>query len=196
MQTKNYVKSIATKKSLCEAAMKLINKKGYKNVKIKDITDTAAVAKGVFYYYFKSKEDVLLYSYVIADEIYTKHYNTSKNIPDFKASLLNFIELAYKEIEKFGREIIKSTIHISLNSNKSPFNNKRMFINYLRNLYFQFYPKKEMYHFDEFADILLATLIGSEYVWSISQNNENLSDIVIRNVKLFLTGYIKNIQNS
>lgn len=35
----------------------LVLKKGYNNVGIQEILDTAAIPKGSFYYYFKSKED-------------------------------------------------------------------------------------------------------------------------------------------
>jgi AcrR family transcriptional regulator len=46
-------------KELLEAAQELFFQKGYHHVSIKDIIDKVGVAKGTFYHYFKSKEDLL-----------------------------------------------------------------------------------------------------------------------------------------
>lgn len=48
-----------TKALLVESAERLISLKGFHNTKIEDITKDAGVAKGTFYTYFKSKEEVL-----------------------------------------------------------------------------------------------------------------------------------------
>jgi AcrR family transcriptional regulator len=46
-------------KELLDAAQKLFFKRGYLNVSVNDIIDAVGVAKGTFYHYFKSKEDLL-----------------------------------------------------------------------------------------------------------------------------------------
>lgn len=47
------------KKEIIETAMKLFAKRGYKHTQIKDIVGSIGVAQGLFYYYFKSKEEVM-----------------------------------------------------------------------------------------------------------------------------------------
>jgi len=42
-----------------ETAFRLFEKKGYENTSVDDIVDRMGVAKGLFYYYFKTKDDVL-----------------------------------------------------------------------------------------------------------------------------------------
>lgn len=49
-----------TKTCLIESAEKLISQQGYYNTKIEDITKNAGVAKGTFYTYFKTKEDIIV----------------------------------------------------------------------------------------------------------------------------------------
>jgi len=47
------------KQELLDAAFKLFYKKGYENTSINSIIEKVGVSKGAFYYYFKSKEEVL-----------------------------------------------------------------------------------------------------------------------------------------
>jgi AcrR family transcriptional regulator len=42
------------------AATKIFSSAGYENASVDDIVEKAGVAKGTFYYYFKSKEDVFI----------------------------------------------------------------------------------------------------------------------------------------
>lgn len=44
---------------ILEAAGRLFSTKGYNKCTVNDILDAVGIAKGTFYYYFKSKEDVL-----------------------------------------------------------------------------------------------------------------------------------------
>lgn len=47
------------KKEIVDAARKLFGVNGYKNTQVKDIVSEVGVAQGLFYYYFKSKAEVL-----------------------------------------------------------------------------------------------------------------------------------------
>ncbi len=49
-----------------ETAIKLFSEKGYENTTIDDIVAAMGVAKGLFYYYFKTKDDVL---YALVDDM-------------------------------------------------------------------------------------------------------------------------------
>ena len=54
------------KKEFIDTAIKLFSKKGYENTTIEDIVARMDVAKGLFYYYFKTKDDVL---YALVDDM-------------------------------------------------------------------------------------------------------------------------------
>lgn len=58
-QTNRGMKADATKRSIYQKAMRLFKKKGYDSVKIIDICKAANVSVGTFYYYYKSKEDII-----------------------------------------------------------------------------------------------------------------------------------------
>ena len=56
---KRQIAAMQTRLKVIVAAKRLIEKNGFKNVTIDDITKEAKVAKGTFYTYFKRKEDVV-----------------------------------------------------------------------------------------------------------------------------------------
>lgn len=58
------------KKELLDAARKLFEEKGYMKTSVSDITESIDVAKGTFYYYFETKEDILK---GVIDEIIDKN---------------------------------------------------------------------------------------------------------------------------
>jgi len=47
------------KQSICDAAMRVVARKGVANVTVQDIADEAGVAKGTVYIYFDSREEIL-----------------------------------------------------------------------------------------------------------------------------------------
>ncbi|WP_457601482.1 TetR/AcrR family transcriptional regulator [Hydrogenivirga sp.] len=51
--------SVQTRGRLIEAAKRVFSEKGYYNAQISHIIDEAGVARGTFYLYFKSKEEIL-----------------------------------------------------------------------------------------------------------------------------------------
>jgi AcrR family transcriptional regulator len=52
-------KAIIRKRELVDAAIDLFAEKGYENTSVDDIINKVGVTKGAFYYYFKSKEQVM-----------------------------------------------------------------------------------------------------------------------------------------
>jgi AcrR family transcriptional regulator len=53
------MKNANRKNEFLEAAQALFNEKGFENTSVEDIVQRMGVAKGLFYYYFKSKEELL-----------------------------------------------------------------------------------------------------------------------------------------
>ena len=52
-------KSIDNRNRIVEAALRLIDEKGFDNVTVSQITEAAGVSKGAFYIHFKSKEELI-----------------------------------------------------------------------------------------------------------------------------------------
>ena len=88
------------KKELIEVASKLFELKGYEKVSVRDILSEVNGAPGMFYYYFKSKEDIFL----ACMETYFEE--KLKN----KLDILQNKEIDYEERIKILRELIVKDI--------------------------------------------------------------------------------------
>ncbi len=73
-----------TKKKISNAAMSLFNKHDINDVRIADICQQAGVSVGLFYHYFKSKDDLIFSAFKDTDNYYTEEV---KKIPDDLAPL-------------------------------------------------------------------------------------------------------------
>lgn len=70
--TKRQLQAISTKKKIYNSAMELMDKRGFENTTIEDISKKADVSVGAFYHYYKSKDDIFFELYKIADEYFEK----------------------------------------------------------------------------------------------------------------------------
>ncbi len=107
--TKRQQQALVTKDKIFTAAMDVINRKGFNNATIEEITSQAGVASGSFYTYFKSKEAIIIDTVRRSDVFYAYAYQQLE--PDaFPAMLTQFMRLSYTEYEKRGKGIIKAII--------------------------------------------------------------------------------------
>lgn len=84
--TKRKLQAIETRQKIYEAAKSLMDKHGYDSVSIDDIVREAGVARGSFYVYFISKEDLLVYlvfegAGTMQSQITEIWNNLDKNLP-------------------------------------------------------------------------------------------------------------------
>ncbi|MFA6455544.1 MAG: TetR/AcrR family transcriptional regulator [Bacteroidota bacterium] len=108
-----------TKKLLSDALVSLIVKKGYPNVSIKDIIDTANVGRSTFYSHFENKEQLLLSGHVTFKTLLGNTIPRRKKKP--QSADLNFLylyqhvqeqrPLANALIGKQGGEIVADHLH-------------------------------------------------------------------------------------
>ena len=59
--SKQQQKSRETKEKIFQAAKRILQKKGYEELSIKNICEEAGVSNGSFYHHFKTKDDLLCY---------------------------------------------------------------------------------------------------------------------------------------
>lgn len=101
MDNNRTIQSRKTKYKIFDTSIKLFTKHGFENVTIKDITNAANVSVGSFYNHFKSKQDVLLEKYRIADELFKEFVSEgipgSNNKEKIKSYMLYYIEFVLTE---------------------------------------------------------------------------------------------------
>ena len=115
-----------SKQKILLTALTLIKEQGYDEVTLNNICATANISKNTFYYYFKSKEDLLLQFYSIPTDMATRNL----------ASILmaqNSIEQYWKTIEPMldfivdsGTEITKRILYALTNENLQAFDSSKL----------------------------------------------------------------------
>ncbi|HOB11831.1 MAG TPA: TetR/AcrR family transcriptional regulator [Syntrophomonadaceae bacterium] len=72
--TKRDLQAAETRDKIFSTAFRLITEKGFDNVTIEEIAKESGVAKGLFYHYFRSKDDIVIETYLIIDKSYSEFY--------------------------------------------------------------------------------------------------------------------------
>lgn len=79
--TKRAEQAIKTKLNILEVAFKLIEDEGYDNVTVENICSALNLSRGAFYHYFKTKSDIIVYRYKLAEGDYLNCYNNHLSLP-------------------------------------------------------------------------------------------------------------------
>jgi TetR/AcrR family fatty acid metabolism transcriptional regulator len=69
--TKRQEQALETKDRIYTAAIDLMDRKGFENITIAEISEKAGVSVGAFYHYFESKNDILAEIFHQADEYFS-----------------------------------------------------------------------------------------------------------------------------
>jgi TetR/AcrR family fatty acid metabolism transcriptional regulator len=83
--TKRQEQALKTKNRIYTAAIDLMDRKGFDNITIAEISEKAGVSVGAFYHYFESKNDILAEIFHQADEYFSIQVAsglTKESIPD------------------------------------------------------------------------------------------------------------------
>ena len=192
--TKRQRQARETKRRLYEAAIALIQAKGFSEINIKDITDLAGVSKGTFYTHFDSKEDLLQYTFTQSGEFYEEAYEKVKDL-DFAYALVQFFTLAYIENEKRGKEILKALASSYTGMDyEHIYGEQRGLVKYLRAL-IEMGQEKGTVRTDLSTDAMLymclASLVGVEFHWAFSNDSEKLSTRVEQQMSVLVRGMLK-----
>lgn len=196
MATNREIQAAKTRDKLYETALKLINQKGFENVSVEDITQTAGVAKGTFYHHFDSKENLLYYTYVYLDSYYDRALEQAKKKDSFLSAYTEFVIESYKRFEGLGRNLVRALcMNLFTEENRKAMLSKDRAL-YSSIEYLMSVGKEEGVidkdlNFKEFSDVYITMLIGIETYWSLSEGSESLSDYAQNCLGRLLNGFLK-----
>ncbi|HEX7064448.1 MAG TPA: TetR/AcrR family transcriptional regulator [Bacillales bacterium] len=93
------------KDQIIDQSIQLFESKGFSETSIQDIADALGATKGTFYYYFPSKEQLLMDIHsTYIDELLRKQREILESVgKDCKTKLFEMIGLTIKQIEPNGR---------------------------------------------------------------------------------------------
>lgn len=197
--TNRQIKAQDTKMKIYNAALSEIQKKGYANVFISDITEAAGVAKGSFYTHFDSKESILRYTYDQLDPIYRYAYSEIKELP-FPVSLCSFVRIAYTELEKRGKEILKAlTTNYFVPEFSDVYTNSGRQIYKCLNMIITAGKSEgalcDAIPTEKYVDIIITVLTGVENYWCLVDDGRGFAEFAVDVVRLTAKGMMDESRN-
>ena len=113
-------KKRATKEALLAAAIGLFQKHGFENITIDDICKEIDVTKTAFYYYYKSKDE-LVRDYFSTDGMLSSDELASiLNAHDYANQVLRIIETRIRQVTRAGVTLTKELYRIYLKDEVIP----------------------------------------------------------------------------
>lgn len=101
-----------TRQRIYEIAMDLFTRRGYTRVSVSEICEKAGVSKGTYYYYFKSKDQVILEEFLKIDQFYVESMEElSKKHKSPLRKLVALTMLSFEYINNLGVKILKVIYH-------------------------------------------------------------------------------------
>ena len=94
-------KSKETKERIFRAAKRILKKKGYEELSIKNICEEAGVSNGSFYHHFKTKDDLLSYYIEQQPSIRPELLELPKDAAEAKAAIVQ----VYLNYVRYCREL-------------------------------------------------------------------------------------------
>lgn len=113
-------KGMRAKEKILNAALYLINEKGYEETTLVDICTAAGIANGTFYHYFKSKQDILL-DYVRQESADLIKYYDSLSKDSYASALINVLIYQADYFIRKGTEFVSNFYAIMLLTKDSSF---------------------------------------------------------------------------
>ena len=144
------------KNEFIDVAEKLFKENGIVDTTVNSIVKDMDVAKGLFYYYFKSKDDVISDKY---NQVFNEMMKREMDIqPSYQDRLNQFITNCVRSFRQLNSEFPPSKIDLSKLKNRSLQEAKTVSIEGLTTLFKEGIEKKELnfVHPEYYADILIS----------------------------------------
>jgi AcrR family transcriptional regulator len=182
---------------LQQKALELFKSQGYHQTTIMQITESAGLAKGTFFNYFRTKEEILYaindwYMHLIETEI--QHLANTNSLTDQLYTLLRKLASINEEL---GQEFIKSFFHVSIIGNgkrKNENNYRQMLINTFSPLFAQGQASGE-FRDDLPTDVIASTFshvyFGTLHYWCTNTTSPPLKELLENTFMIFFTGIRK-----
>lgn len=197
--TKRQLQAQETKLNIYNCASRLFEEKGFDNVTIENIAEESGVSVGLFYYYFKSKHEILAIYHRNLDVMYSEYYQDAVSSGRYrdKTALEQLEDFMLYTCEICGAggaayiRIVYSYMLTETDFSKTMLDPKRLYFEILHKLLNQGLKNGEIRQ--EFAAAQLASDIvkmtrGCIVDWCISGGKDSIRERSRRLIRIFLRG--------
>lgn len=187
--TTRQIQAIQTQHKIYKVAVDMMQKKGFDNITVEDISREAGVSVGAFYHYFKSKNDILYEVFHRIDEYFEKEFHFENlSVPE---QILLFFEYYAKYEEISGvdtaRKLYSNMEHLFISSER-----------YLPKLLNSIVKSGQEdgsiidnIPSEEISEYLLVVARGVCYDWCLHNGSFNIEKMTIKYIKRLLPALLK-----
>lgn len=185
--TKRQEKAVVTKNRIYTAAIDLMDRKGFDNITIAEISKKAGVSVGAFYHYFKSKNDILAEIFQKADEYFSILVASGlkkKSIPD---RIVEYFDHYAKFNETTGVETTQQLFNPKI---KFFIKKSRPMLTLLKDLISEGQVKKEIRKDEdpeEIARFLFILARGVVFEWSLYEGRYDLEAVMHKYIEILVS---------
>jgi TetR/AcrR family transcriptional regulator, fatty acid metabolism regulator protein len=184
--TKRKAQAQKTKKTIYKVAMQLMNKQGFNNTTIEEISKKAHVSVGTFYLYYKSKDDIFFELYHKAD-VYFKN-EVSRQLAEKNS--LDQIMVFFKCYAKYNYERGLDAISQLYNTKNKLFIAKGRYMGLLLEKIIETGQEKKELILDmtpqSIAGYLFIVARGTVYDWCLHDGDYDLEETMTRHIARLL----------
>ncbi|MFC0473463.1 TetR/AcrR family transcriptional regulator [Halalkalibacter kiskunsagensis] len=185
------------KEKIIEVSIDLFGQNGFIETSIQDIVEALGVTKGTFYYYFKSKEELLMEIHLryIEDLLLSQEEITNKTMTS-EQKLFDMVYMIMKHIEGHGqsaRVFFREMQHLNEEHLKNIFNKRDLFRENMKQLLYQGIKDGE-FREDLNVDVVTLAILGAvnwSYHWFDPKGELNEKEVTAIYIDLILNGLKK-----
>ena len=197
--TNRQLLAIQAKEQAFEKALELFKERDFEDVTISDICSYAQISVGSFYNYCKSKEDLIMESYLDFDRYVKNEFDAGQ----FQTRLEAIRHLIYRQTsgaEALGPKLFSQILRIQLKTNGDyVIEENRPFHVCMRNLVRQAVENGELETErkpDEISSLILRVSRGVLFDWSIRNAPYKAHERALQDIDFFLESIQKDCRHS
>lgn len=183
------------KDKIVRCAMQLFNEKSYHEVTVDEIIEASETSKGGFYYYFESKEELLIYWLPGLDEEYKEWYEkVDKSLPS-ATLLLMFSKFIMRATECAATPDMLTIIYsaqLKMKSKRKIFDNQRNLYRILYDIIRDGQERGEFddtYSFKEIGRMIITVIRGTMYEWCLNDGTSSIEEYGGRIMECLITSF-------
>jgi len=176
--TKRQEQALETKDRIYSAAIDLMDREGFENITIADISKKAGVSVGAFYHYFTSKNDILADIFHKVDEYFSSQVISGLNKGTTPEKIIEYFDYYAKFSMRSGVELTQQLFKPQI---KFFVEKNRPMVTLLEDLIQEGQRKKEIRADEspeELARFLIIMARGIVFDWSVSDGSYDLEPMM------------------
>lgn len=183
------------RRKIIDCAWELFEQKGYNNTTVSDIIKASGTSKGGFYYYFRSKDELLDSLHIRFDDVYRHNYemlDPKMNHYDMLIAMSQCVN--YFIDEHVDVEMLRALYMYELKKGKqtSFLDDNRFYFRMLREIIQQGQEKGEIIDdlsLDEIVEHILNLERGEMFTWCVAQGNYSLGLVGTKHFEMHFRGF-------